>query len=88
MRYMVVVERAAKNFAAYVPDLPGCIATGRTLEQVQRRIAEAIRLHLKGMEDDGSPAPHPTAQAFKIGPRPPAVAAARAVGRRRRRLAS
>ena len=83
MRYTVVVERAARNFAAYVPDLPGCVATGKTVEQVQRRIAEAIELHLRGMEEDGTPAPHPTAQAFRVGPRSGTVAT-----RRRPRLAS
>lgn len=59
MRYAVVIERAEKNFSAYVPDLPGCVATGKTREQVQGRICEAIRQHIEGLREDGVPAPDP-----------------------------
>jgi len=61
-RYGVVIERAAANFAAYVPDLPGCVATGQTEEQVRQRIREAIRMHLDGMAEDGLPIPEPSSR--------------------------
>jgi predicted RNase H-like HicB family nuclease len=60
MKYATVIERAAHNFSAYVPDLPGCVSTGRTIEEARRNILEAIELHLEGMRDDGQPAPRPT----------------------------
>lgn len=59
-RYAIVVERGPNNFSAYVPDLPGCISTGRTLEEIERNIREAIELHLEGMAEDGDPIPEPT----------------------------
>jgi len=61
MRYAVVIEKAVKNYSAYVPDLPGCVATGATLEEVEREIKEAIRFHLDGMRQDGEPIPKPSA---------------------------
>jgi predicted RNase H-like HicB family nuclease len=60
MRYAVVIEKAPKNYAAYVPDLPGCVATGRTRAVVQRRIREAIRMHVAGLRENGLPVPGPT----------------------------
>lgn len=60
MRYAVVVERAAGNFSAYVPDLPGCAATGKTIEEVTREIQEAIVFHLDGLRADGLPIPPAT----------------------------
>jgi predicted RNase H-like HicB family nuclease len=60
MRYAVVIEKAAKNWSAYVPDLPGCIATGRTRAAVERRIRSAIRFHLDGLRADGIKPPKPT----------------------------
>ena len=59
-RYAIVVERAEKNFAAYVPDLPGCVTTGATLEETERRLREAIELHVAGMRQDGCPVPEPS----------------------------
>jgi predicted RNase H-like HicB family nuclease len=61
MRYGMVIDRAAKNYSAYVPDLPGCVATGQTLEKVERDICEAIKFHLEGLREDGLPTPEPTA---------------------------
>jgi predicted RNase H-like HicB family nuclease len=61
-RYAIVVEDAGTNLAAYVPDLPGCVATGRTQEEVEQRIREAIELHLEGMREDGLPIPEPTSR--------------------------
>jgi predicted RNase H-like HicB family nuclease len=62
MRYAVVIERAASNFSAYVPDLPGCVATGSTVGEVERSIREAIELHLEGFRADGLPVPLPSSQ--------------------------
>jgi predicted RNase H-like HicB family nuclease len=60
MRYGVVIEKAEHNYSAYVPDLPGCVATGETVEEVEREIRDAIRFHLEGMKEDGLPIPTPT----------------------------
>ncbi|MFO1421635.1 MAG: type II toxin-antitoxin system HicB family antitoxin [Candidatus Competibacteraceae bacterium] len=62
MRYAVVIEKAERNYAAYVPDLPGCVATGQTLEEIATQIQEAIQLHLRGMRKDGLPIPEPSSQ--------------------------
>jgi predicted RNase H-like HicB family nuclease len=59
-RYAIVVEQADSNFAAYVPDLPGCVATGATVEETERRLAEAIDVHIQGMRDDGLDVPEPS----------------------------
>jgi predicted RNase H-like HicB family nuclease len=59
MRYAIVIEQAAANYSAYVPDLPGCVATGSTIEEVEERIREAIAFHLAGLREDGSPVPPP-----------------------------
>ena len=53
MRYANVIEQADGNFSAYVPDLPGCVATGTTIEEVEEQIKEAILFHLDGMREDG-----------------------------------
>ena len=63
MRYAVVIERAGENYSAYVPDLPGCVATGATVEVTEREIREAIRFHLAGLEEDGIIVPAPTSLA-------------------------
>ena len=59
-RYAVIIERAESNYGAYVPDLPGCISTGATVEEVERNIREAIEFHLEGMRLVGEPIPEPT----------------------------
>jgi len=61
MRYAVVIEKADGNYSAYVPDLPGCVATGSTREEAENQIREAIRFHLDGLKEDGLPAPTPQA---------------------------
>ncbi|MDR4470848.1 MAG: type II toxin-antitoxin system HicB family antitoxin, partial [Nitrospira sp.] len=53
MRYAIVIEKAPANYAAYVPDLPGCIATGATVEETESFIREAIEFHLEGLKADG-----------------------------------
>jgi predicted RNase H-like HicB family nuclease len=63
MRYAVVIEKATENYSAYVPDLPGCVATGPTVEAVEAQIREAIRFHIEGLEEDGLPVPAPTSLA-------------------------
>lgn len=62
MRYAVVIEKAGANYSAYVPDLPGCIATGSTVAETESLIREAIELHLSGMREDGTPIPPPSSQ--------------------------
>lgn len=62
MRYAVVIEKAENNYAAYVPDLLGCVATGETRQEVEEQIREAIELHLRGMREDGLAIPEPTSQ--------------------------
>jgi predicted RNase H-like HicB family nuclease len=59
-RYAIVVERARSNYSAYVPDLPGCIATGATVEETERRLRKAIELHVQGMREDGIAVPEPS----------------------------
>ena len=59
-RYAVVFEKAESNWAAYVPDLPGCITTGSTLEETKRNIREAVELHLEAMQEIGESIPRPT----------------------------
>ena len=61
--YLVVIERGERNFSAYVPDLPGCAATGATREEVVERMRAAIALHLDGMRADGEPIPEPVTSA-------------------------
>jgi predicted RNase H-like HicB family nuclease len=62
MRYAIVVEKAGKNYSAYVPDLPGCIATGKTPEETEQVIREAVELHLNGLREDGLPIPQPSSR--------------------------
>ncbi len=57
MRYAVVIEKAGGNYSAYVPDLPGCVATAGTPEETERAIRDAIAMHLAGLRDDGLPIP-------------------------------
>ena len=62
MKYAVVIEKAENNYSAYVPDLPGCVATGKTQEEAEQQIREAIEFHLRGMREDGVPIPEPTSR--------------------------
>jgi predicted RNase H-like HicB family nuclease len=59
-RYAIVIEKASSNYSAYVPDLPGCVATGATVEETESLLREAIELNLEGMREDGLPIPPPT----------------------------
>ena len=67
MQYTVIIEKEpATDWGAYVPDLPGCVAVGKTREEVERLIREAIELHLRGMREDGDPIPEPTTIATYV----------------------
>jgi predicted RNase H-like HicB family nuclease len=59
-RYAIVIEKGTANYGAYVPDLPGCVATGASVEETERLLREAITLHLEGMKEDGLPIPEPS----------------------------
>ena len=63
MRYAIVIERAAGNYSAFVPDLPGCVATGQTVEEVTREVSEAVSLHVADMRSRGLPVPLPSTLA-------------------------
>jgi predicted RNase H-like HicB family nuclease len=60
MKYAVVIENATSNYSAYVPDLPGCVATGTTVEEAEREIRAAIELHLEGLRREGYEIPVPS----------------------------
>ena len=62
MRYAIVIEKAESNYSAYVPDLPGCVATGATVEETEKQIREAIEFHLEGMREDGVAIPPPSSR--------------------------
>ena len=66
MKYAVVFEQSPRNYAAYVPDLPGCVATGTTKDEVEERIQEAIEFHLEGMREENLEIPQPAAWAKDI----------------------
>jgi predicted RNase H-like HicB family nuclease len=63
MRYAIVIEKAEANYSAYVPDLPGCVATGTTIAEVEIEIRDAIRFHVDGLKADGLDVPAPTSIA-------------------------
>lgn len=62
-RFLVVIEKAASNYSAYSPDLPGCVATGATREEAERNMHEAIRLHVRGLQEDNLPIPESNSSA-------------------------
>ena len=66
MRYAIVIEKAEGNYSAYVPDLPGCVAAGATVEAVEAEMREAIRFHIEGLKADGLAIPAPTSIADYI----------------------
>ena len=66
MRYAIVIEAAEGNFSAYVPDLPGCVAAGITLEATEQAIRAAIEFHLDGLREDGAPIPPPLSRVEYI----------------------
>ncbi len=62
LQYPVIIERTKKNYSAFCPDLPGCVATGRTLEETLANMEGAIKMHLQGLREDGLPIPVPSRQ--------------------------
>jgi len=66
MRYAIVIEKAESNYSAYVPDLPGCIATGASVQEVEQLIREAIAFHLDGLREDGVSPPQPKSQVHYV----------------------
>ena len=64
--YLVVFEWAGKNYSAYVPDLPGCISTGKTLEDAETNVKEAISLYIDTLLEDGKPVPEPVTKAKPV----------------------
>jgi predicted RNase H-like HicB family nuclease len=64
MRYAIVIEQANGNYSAYAPDMPGCVATGATLEEVQQTMQEALAFHLEGLREEGLPIPQPSTVAY------------------------
>ncbi len=64
--YIVIFEWAGSNYSAYVPDLPGCISTGKNLEETEQNIKEAIELYLETLQEDGQPIPEPSLKAKAI----------------------
>jgi predicted RNase H-like HicB family nuclease len=66
MRFAVVIEKSDTGYGAYVPDLPGCIAVGETVQEAEKLIKEAIEFHLEGLRQEGAPVPHPTSVAEYI----------------------
>ena len=65
-KYLIVFEKAENNLAAYVPDLPGCVAAGRTIQETEKLIHKAIQSHIKGMKEDNLPIPKASALAEYI----------------------
>jgi predicted RNase H-like HicB family nuclease len=63
MRYAMIIEKGERNYSAYLPDLPGCIATGKTVEEIRERMRKAIDMHLRGLREDGLPIPEPSSMA-------------------------
>ena len=65
-KFAVIIEKGPNNYSAYVPDLPGCISTGRTLDEIEKNIREAIEFHIEGMMEDGDPIPEPTSHVIEV----------------------
>ena len=63
MKYLMVVEKIGNNYSAYLPDVPGCVATGKTIQEVRKMMEEALELHIKGLKKDGIAIPVPTSEA-------------------------
>jgi len=76
MRYAIVIEKADNNYSAYLPDVPGCIATGATVDEIKRNLAEALRFHFEGMHADGDALPQPSSTVDYLNVLAPAQRAA------------
>ena len=65
-RYLVIIEESANGYSAFLPDLPGCIATGRTREEVEDLMRERVAFHLEGLRESGDPVPPPRSTAAYV----------------------
>jgi predicted RNase H-like HicB family nuclease len=66
MEYLVIIEKTDKNYSAYLPDIPGCVATGDTKEDVLNKLKKALLMHVEGLQEDGLPIPEPVAQSVYV----------------------
>jgi predicted RNase H-like HicB family nuclease len=66
MKYAVVIEKAESNYSAYVPDLPGCVSTGGSIEETEDNIREAIAFHIEGLREGGLEIPYPTTHVTEL----------------------
>lgn len=66
MQYTVIIERSPRNFSAFVPDLPGCVATAATREDVVQTMREAVQFHIEGLRERGEPVPEPSCTAAVV----------------------
>ena len=66
MKYLMVIEPTETGFTAYSPDLPGCVSTGTTREEVEQNMQEAIELHLEGLREEGYPVPEPSTSSSYV----------------------
>lgn len=66
MEYLVIIEKTDHNYSAYLPDMPGCAATGATKDEVLKNLKKALILHLEGLKEDGLPIPEPAAQSSYV----------------------
>ncbi|MEN6350519.1 MAG: type II toxin-antitoxin system HicB family antitoxin [Syntrophomonas sp.] len=62
MKYSIVIENAGKSYSAYSPDVPGCIATGKTISEAKENLQKALEFHIQGLKEDGLPVPEPASQ--------------------------
>jgi predicted RNase H-like HicB family nuclease len=65
-KFAIVIEQGPSNYSAYVPDLPGCVSTERTLAEVEKNIREAMEFHIEGMIENGDPVPEPSARVIEV----------------------
>jgi predicted RNase H-like HicB family nuclease len=66
MKYLIIIEKTTHNYSAYVPDVPGCVATGNTKDEARQNVVDALELHLEGLMEDGLPIPAPKSEADYI----------------------
>jgi len=66
MKYAIIIESGKNNYSAYVPDLPGCVSTGLTIEKVKKNIHEAIEFHIEGLKEDGEEIPLPVSLSDSV----------------------
>jgi predicted RNase H-like HicB family nuclease len=72
-RFLIIIEKAEHNYSAYVPDLPGCVTTGKTIDEIKQNMQEAIDFHLRGMIEDQEPIPMPLTTAAYVDVRFPGL---------------